>query len=412
MTTYTGNLSTYRKDTLLAIHSALSLPAPPGRITKYALAEDIRSELKSNPDAREDPRFEGLWQHMPESRLSPDVLERHLAHGEAVDLSEAQEERVREGSVAGSAGGRSPRRSLDALYHHDQQQAEQGSSGSGSGDADEPHETLNYREAILHGSHNIVHSLLSPARGPAITDLAARTAEDGLALVPSSAATRTLRRRASRKFEAAAVGGAGLVGAAQERLSSPWVVVMGVVAAELAWVVWEAVPWAEHSFGPHPYAFLPLSPASYTYRLPVFSVLLHPTFLSALSTFAFLTLLLPLTLATLLAFPSRSSTLRKRGLGSPAPPNPLVFCLARAALAFIKGYVLAAPMHAPSELFGNLKGALREIAAGGPGALGLAGGRYTFEGAVEGYWGVMGVGMLAAAGIVAAQGQGHAQGHR
>lgn len=41
----------------------------------------------------------------------------------------------------------------------------------------------------------------------------------------------------------------------------------------------------------------------------------------------------------------------------------------------------------------SLKTALLEIAAGGPGSLGLAGGRYSFDGAVTGLWGVVAVGM-------------------
>ncbi|GAA5862022.1 hypothetical protein JCM8547_001561 [Rhodosporidiobolus lusitaniae] len=439
MTTYTGNLTTFRRDTLLSIHTALSLPYPPGRLTKYALAESIRAELKCNPSAREDPRFEDLWRHMPESRMAPEELERHLSQGGAVDLSEGQTERVREGSVASAGGGSrgaSPRKSLGELY------GREGTAGEAAGreDSDEPELIPStYREAIIEGAPHILDSLFHSPR---------KVAEEAeLALVPIERASRGLRRKASVHFRETVRTGTELVGEAQERLSSAWVVVIGVIVAELIWVVWESVPWVDKAFGPLPYLFLPFAPLHFTLHLPVLSVLFHPTFFSALFLWGIGTIALPLLISTILAFPSSSLRSSSSSSGSNAqpvlergqrllpaalsssspslrrssspskhshsssspshtplsPPNPLIFTLTRLSLSLLRGFVLSptSPVSATETAFTHLRLALKEIAAGGPGALGLAGGRYRFEGAVEGYWGVMSVGMASASAVVA-----------
>ncbi|GAA6014570.1 hypothetical protein JCM10207_001648 [Rhodosporidiobolus poonsookiae] len=384
---YSGSLTTLRKADLIDILDQLGI-SPPPRPTKYDLTESIRAHLKSNPAVRTDRRFKGLWEHMPESRIDPDQLERSLASGEALDLSPDQERKAREHSTASahSAGG-SPRKSLDQLYHH-QQQADDDEGGQGAP------LISSYREAILNP--HILDALLHP---PA--------SEAGLgALVPASDKTRSLRRRASTHLREAAHSGASALGEAQERLSDAWVVVVCVVVAELAWLTYEAVPWVDKTFGPHPYLLLPLPAAHYTFSLPVLSVLFHPTFLSALSLWILTTLFLPLLLATLFSFPSSSSSSSALSTGAPSPPNALIFSLARLALALLRGYVLPSPAAAsPTASLAagveTLTARLHEIAAGGPGALGLAGGRASFEGAVEGYWGVVAVGMAGAAGVAA-----------
>ncbi|GAA5888417.1 hypothetical protein JCM6882_008613 [Rhodosporidiobolus microsporus] len=407
MATYTGYLASKKKDDLLSIHTALSLPPLTGRVTKYDLAEQIRSELKSNPAARQDERFAGLWEHMPESRMDDDELERHVGSGEAVDLGPGIGRR--EGSVAsaGSAnaagGGRtSPRKSIGEMYHPAPAQ-EQGADLLPS----------TYRDTILEGAPHILDALLhSPSRNHSSSD------ELGLALVPASRATRSLRRRASMHVREAAKTGVELVGETQERLSSAWVVVVGIVAAELAWVVYEAVPYFDYTFGPHPYLLLPFPALHYTLRLPALSVLLHPTFLSALSLWSLTTLALPLLLATLVPFSqssSRKSTVGRGGRSKTAiaPPNVFIFSLTRLALALLRGYILPSPSSLPTStssaghtVVATLKHALHELVhpSAAHGGAGLSGGRYAFEGAVEGYWGVMALGMAVGVAVAGYEG--------
>ncbi|GAA5979294.1 hypothetical protein JCM11641_001985 [Rhodosporidiobolus odoratus] len=390
MSNFTGPLNLKRRSSLVSIHAALDLPTQPGRATKHDLAERIRAELKTNKLAREDERFSDLWEHMPESRMDPEQLERALAAGEAVDLTPAQEGRVREGSVGsvGSASGSSPRKSLDQLYHHQLSESPATTNGAEDGAAAEGLVPSTYREALLAGPEHILDSLFSPTR------LSHGQAHDGLALVPASRATRSLRRKASLRFQESVKGGATVLGTAQDKASEPWVLVAGVVLAELIWVVWEAIPWVEKTFGPHPSLLLPFHPTTLYYSLPVLSVLFHPTFLSALSLWVLSTLCLPLFLSTLLS----SSSRRHSHSSGPAPPDPLIFTLTRCALALLRGFVFPPSPFSPLT---NLGAVLREVVAGGPGALGLAGGRVRFEEAVEGYWGVMGVGMAATAAILA-----------
>ncbi|GAA5827912.1 hypothetical protein JCM11251_007727 [Rhodosporidiobolus azoricus] len=398
MTTYTGHLTSKRKDELLAIHSALSLSLPSGRPTKYDLAEQIRSELKSNSHAREDDRFVGLWEHMPESKMSEEELERHVGSGDAVDLGPGLGRR--EGSVAsvGSAGdatGRSPRKSLDELYHA---QTDEDTAQRANGSVDDGLLPSTYRERILEGAPHILDALLhSPSRHPA-------TDESGLALIPASRATRSLRRRASMHVRGAAKSGVELVGETQEKLSNAWVVVMGIVATELAWVVYEAVPYYDYTFGPHPYLLLPLPALEYTFHLPALSVLIHPTFLSALSLWSLTTLALPLLIATLVPFSRKNPAGRA---GRISPPNAFIFSLTRLALALLRGYVLpstpspslAHPTHTGLAVVSTLRHALHEVIHPGTQGGGLKGGRYSFEGAVDGYWGVMALGMAVGLGV-------------
>lgn len=156
------------------------------------------------------------------------------------------------------------------------------------------------------------------------------------------------------------------------------------------------------TYGPHEWLHRSSTP-SFTLHLPILSVLFHRTFFAALLLWVLATYLLPLALATIFSFPThadrrirrhgRSSTGGSHPLAHLAPPNPLIFSLSRLALALLRGYVLAPPLASPTSVVESLKTALREIAAGGPGSLGLAGGRYSFDGAVTGLWGVVAVGM-------------------
>lgn len=147
---------------------------------------------------------------------------------------------------------------------------------------------------------------------------------------------------------------------------------------------------------------------SLTFRLPVLSVLYHPAFLSALSLWALTTYLVPLLLASLISFPThinpihtptrgrrRSSASSSSSRRSIAPPNALIFTLTRLAIALLRGYVLPSHSHShassPSNAIRNLEHMLAEIASGSHHGLARAG--WSFDGAVEGVWGVVAVGM-------------------
>lgn len=220
------------QDELFAIVDDLDLRGtlPVGRaVTKYDLSEQIRAELKANRSAREDSRFEGLWAHMPESK-KPSSLLRNA-------------EKTHDGHDLVTLGGDlhpsndSPRKSLDQLYHE--------SDASPEAAADAGAEVLTtLHDAILQGPKHIVDSLLH--RG--LDGVA-----DDLALVP---VTNSLRRRASKSLALVARRGStslrhaahetvGLVEEAQVKASQPWVVVGGILAAELAFIVYEAVPWVD-----------------------------------------------------------------------------------------------------------------------------------------------------------------------
>ncbi|BGP43201.1 hypothetical protein JCM10450v2_007346 [Rhodotorula kratochvilovae] len=389
MASFTGRLHDKRKEELQNIVDELNLRSslPPGRQTKYDLQEAIRAELKSNRSAREDARFEGLWAAMPESKKPSSLLrnaeETHEGHDPIVL-----------GGTPGPSGG-SPRKSLPELYH------ESTDEGTPAVDVAEGAAPSSFREAILNT--HIVDTLLH--RNGFGGD------GDELALVPVS---NSLRRRASQvvrrgstSLRLAAHETVGFMEEAQVKASQPWVVVGGILVAELAFIVYEAVPWVDKHFGPHTWLHRAPTPA-FSLHLPVLSVLLHRTFFAALLLWALTTYLLPLLLATFFSFPThadrrirRHTSGGRKSLAHLAPPNPLIFTLARFALALLRGYVLAPSAASPAGIVQNLTTALREIAAGGPGSLGLAGGRYTFEGAVDGVWGVVAVGMGVGAAVSA-----------
>ncbi|KPV72047.1 uncharacterized protein RHOBADRAFT_47231 [Rhodotorula graminis WP1] len=389
MSTYTGRLLDKRKDELFAIVDDLDLRGglPAGRaVTKYDLQEAIRAELKANRSVREDPRFEGIWAHMPESKKPSSLLR--------------TAEKTHDGHDLVTLGGDlhpsydSPRKSLDQLYHENTASPE-----AAAATVDGSTEVLTtLHDAILQGPKHIVDSLMHRGVDGVVDDLA---------LVPVS---NSLRRRASKSLALVARRGStslrhaahetvGLVEEAQVKASQPWVVVGGILAAELAFIVYEAVPWVDKHYGPHEWLHRSSTP-SFTLHLPVLSVLFHRTFFAALLLWVVGTYLLPLALATIFSFPTHADRrIRRHGRASGhplahlAPPNPLIFSLSRLALALLRGYVLAPPIASPTSVVESLKTALKEIAAGGPGSLGLAGGRYSFDGAVTGLWGVVAVGM-------------------
>ncbi|BGP03273.1 hypothetical protein NBRC10513v2_007001 [Rhodotorula toruloides] len=371
MTVYSGPLQIKRKDDLHAIVLDLSLSSqlPQNRpYTKSDLVEMIRHELKTNPAARSDPRFEGLWSSMRESK----------AFGRANSTES-------EGSGSGSGVAVVVESAKKAV-----QQVVEGVQEAISGEGEEREEST-YRQAILN--NHILDTLLHGDSSSPTKDLA---------VVP---ATRSLRKRASQSLRRGSVSlhhaaeeAVGFVESVQEKASHAWVVVMGILVAELAWIVYEAIPWADKHTGPLHWLHRAHPTRSLSFRLPVLSVLYHPTFLSALSLWALTTYLLPLALSTLISFPAHShahtqsrrrhSHSKKRSI---APPNALIFTLTRLSIALLRGFILR-PHSPPSNAIRNLTHILSEVAQG-VGSHGLAGGRWSFEGAVEGVWGVVGVGM-------------------
>ncbi|GAA5933460.1 hypothetical protein JCM1841_001323 [Sporobolomyces salmonicolor] len=391
---YTGSLQTHRRASLLEIIHALGLETslPPGYVHKHDLIHLIREQLKANVGARLDPRYADLWAHMPESKQE-DLPERNRLLSRGSDTPMYREERTPPAS--GSSPG-SPRVPAPAPA------------------AAETPSTL--REAILHP--HILDTLLQSAPHPSVDDLA---------LVPAS---RSLRRKASRSLSlvarqstdnlrAAARGSAGVVAGAQERLSHPWVVAVALVAAELSWIAYEALPWVEKSFGPSPSFLLPSVPRT-TVSLPSLRLFLHPAYLLALSRWALSTLVFPLLLATLISFPRTSSSsprtrARAASRNAPAPPSALIFCLSRLAVALLRGYIfprsssslpLAHP-HQHSTLQTLRHILLEATVTGGPGSTGMGSSAlaqtWTFQGAVEGLWGVVAVGMAAGTVVAAVE---------
>ncbi|BGP35166.1 hypothetical protein JCM10296v2_006996 [Rhodotorula toruloides] len=369
MTVYSGPLQVKRKDDLHAIVRDLSLESslPQNRAyTKSDLIDLIRHKLKTNPSARSDPRFEGLWSSMRESK----------AFGRANSTES-------EGSGSGVAVVvESAKKAVERVV--------EGGQEAISGEDDEREEST-YRQAILN--NHILDTLLHGDSSSPTKDLA---------VVP---ATRSLRKRASQSLRRGSVSlhhaaeeAVGFVETVQERASHAWVVVMGTLVAELAWIVYEAIPWADKHTGPLHWLHRSHPTRSLSFRLPVLSVLYHPTFLFALSLWALTTYLLPLALSTLVSFPSHShahtqsrrrhSHSKKRSI---APPSALIFTLTRLSIALLRGYILR-PHSPPSNAIRNLTHILAEVASG-VGAHGLAGGRWSFEGAVDGVWGVVAVGM-------------------
>ncbi|GJN93784.1 hypothetical protein Rhopal_006842-T1 [Rhodotorula paludigena] len=390
MSTYTGAsqavlrraLQTKRKDELLAIVDDLNIRSSlsSDRLTRPDLIEAIKDELRANPDAREDSRYSDLWAHMREGK-KPTGRSRRSMGGSALD-------------------------------------DETDATPAPAEDDEAPVST--YREVILN--NHILDTLLHRDDAD----------PDARALVPASASLRRktsrslslVARRSSASLRLAARETAGFVEEVQEKTSRPWVVIGAILVAELVWIVYEAVPWVDKRFGPHDWLHRATTPP-FTLHLPVLSVLFHRTFYAALGLWVATTYLIPLAIALLAPFPSQADKRlrrlpgesRARGSHSHArdsslasawtslsPPNPLIFALARLALALLRGYVLAGPatpLEAPVGVLSNLKHLLKEIAAGGPGSLGLSRGSWSFEGAIHGVWGVVAVGMGAAAAVCA-----------
>lgn len=88
--------------------------------------------------------------------------------------------------------------------------------------------------------------------------------------------------------------------------------------------------------GPHAWYLRSPTP-SFSLSLPTLSVLIHPTFTSPLISWTLLSVLLPLSLSLLVAFPTASP--RRRQSSEIAPPNPVVFNIFRLASAVLVHYI-------------------------------------------------------------------------
>lgn len=348
--------------------------------------ELVRASLKSNRDQRNDPRFVGIWQHMPESKMRESELER------IVDANGAIEEPLLHAGKDGQAAfdPEDSHKSLDQLYH-----AQDTSNSTTASQSANASPLPSMREAILHphifdtllqsSPRQLVNSALTAASQTIDQLHSDDEVEVGpLALVPAS---RSLRRKASRSLSlvtkqsshnlrVVARGSVAAVAEAQYRLSSSWILILAILFAEFSWIVYEALPWIEYvsfsvtyvpveypltrlcgaqqSFGPYPSIILPDLPAS-SFHVPAFHLLLHPFFTFALIRYSFQTLLIPFILSLIFAFPSSTPAAsgRRRKLSA---PSPLIFSLARLSIALLKGYILPSP----ADLAGP---ALHEIAS-------------------------------------------------
>ncbi|GAA5845852.1 hypothetical protein JCM3766R1_004634 [Sporobolomyces carnicolor] len=365
MTTYEGTLQSLLRPKLLELVKDLGVaPSHNGYLSKHELMELVRASLKSNRDQRNDPRFVGIWQHMPESKMRESELER------IVDANGAIEEPLLHAGKDGQAAfdPEDSHKSLDQLYH-----AQDTSNSTTASQSANASPLPSMREAILHphifdtllqsSPRQLVNSALTAASQTIDQLHSDDEVEVGpLALVPAS---RSLRRKASRSLSlvtkqsshnlrVVARGSVAAVAEAQYRLSSSWILILAILFAEFSWIVYEALPWIEYSFGPYPSIILPDLPAS-SFHVPAFHLLLHPFFTFALIRYSFQTLLIPFILSLIFAFPSSTPAAsgRRRKLSA---PSPLIFSLARLSIALLKGYILPSP----ADLAGP---ALHEIAS-------------------------------------------------
>ncbi|GAA5990350.1 hypothetical protein JCM10908_007328 [Rhodotorula pacifica] len=403
MVSYSGPLLAKRKDELADIAKALKIRLPEGTL-RPEIIEAVRTELKTNPQARQDPRFIGLWHSMRDSRKSgeftPDPHENAIEDGD----SETDEDEDEDDA---------------ALQAEEQPLVEQVQEQVGE-------VVTSYRDALLH--NKIVDTLLHGQQASDVSAAAASVVEEASealssALVPASQALRRttrsgsfsqLARRGSVSLRHAARETATLVEDVQDKASQTWVIVGLILAAELAWLVYESVPWVEHHFGPHDWLHRAQTPG-FTLRVPAVTVLLHPSFLRAVIAWALTTYLVPLVIATLVSFPNSStstqhhpSTPRGRRIAAAAnkrasankhlsPPNAVIFTLSRLAIALLRGYILTGPARhsaaaTASTALRNLGQILLDARIGAhPAAATVA--KWSFDSAVQGVWGVVAVGM-------------------
>lgn len=227
-----GALLAKRKDELAHIAKDLDLNLPDYTL-RPDIIEGIRTKLRSDPAARHDPRFHGLWLSMRESRKSSEDTVDLNEH--AIDDEDDDEE------------------------EDDQDREDDSRDEVDQGIADAEEAITSYRDVLLH--NKIVDSLLH-GEAPLLPDSPARHGVSSgaeaveKALVPASHALRTVTRRSGSFSQLARRGSTSLRHAAretvtlvedvQDRASQSWVVVACILAAETAWLVYEAVPWVEN----------------------------------------------------------------------------------------------------------------------------------------------------------------------
>ncbi|GAA5862033.1 hypothetical protein JCM3774_006147 [Rhodotorula dairenensis] len=416
MVTYSGPLLAKRKDELAEIARALRLGLPDGT-RRPEIIDAVRTELRSNPHARQDPRFIGLWHSMRDSRKSgeftPDPHENAIDDGDSEsDGDDQQDQQDGDGDEDESGTGADDDGAVDQLQDH-------------------VVETVtSYRDALLH--NKIVDTLLhgEPGQAGGAAGGAAEALSHALDLVPASQALRRstrsgsfshLARRGSVSLRHAARETATLVEDVQDKASQTWVIVALILAAEMAWLVYESVPWVEHRFGPHDWLHRRTQTPGFSLKLPAVTVLLHPSFLRAVVAWVLTTSLVPLIIATLVSFPhTGTSTNNKQHPATPrgrraavaakrqqhlSPPNAVIFTLSRLAIALLRGYILPAHghhTHAHADVSSVASAALRNLSqilldanlGGSGGAAGASAvARWSFDSAVDGVWGVVALGM-------------------
>ena len=282
-----GPLNSLRRPELQKLIQDMDITGLPNRyLSKYELVELVRAELKGSPKKRADSRFSDLWNHMPESRMNQRELARLVQENGVIEdpLLKAGEEHV----VNQSAFDQHQHKSLEELYHPERSASvEQGGGGGGQGDSSRsesrsrsqsqaPFENdgsvlPSLREAMMHphifetllnshpveGAQEILHTAIDHAQNgfeQAVEQYDNLAEQNQLALVPTS---RSLRRKASRSLQlvtkksghnlrVVARGSVAVVAEAQWRLSSSWILILGILATEFLWIGYEALPWIEY----------------------------------------------------------------------------------------------------------------------------------------------------------------------
>ncbi|KAL8277096.1 hypothetical protein RQP46_010524 [Phenoliferia psychrophenolica] len=306
---YSGALHPKRKAELEEIATQMSVSLPIGYV-KYDVEEAVKENLRKNKTVRGDPAYAGLWEAMNES--SEEESSEELS-----DLSESDDDDSDAANTASSRPRATARRSsLKPAVASTSSSTSLVSPGAPTAlGRRSPSARLSSRRSLGGGAfaspiatkQNQVRSLRKEKSFPQLRKVAVKAKEETIKVV----------------------------GGAQETFSQAWTITAGTVAAELAFLAWAAVPWNNHTFGPHEWLSRGPTPAI-TLPLPDLTVLSHPTFVTPLLSWTTLSFLLPLALSLLVAFPSSS----KRG--GIAPPNPVTFNVFRLSCAILVHYIFAA----------------------------------------------------------------------
>ncbi|KAM0747746.1 hypothetical protein T439DRAFT_358961 [Meredithblackwellia eburnea MCA 4105] len=321
----TGQLYTRRKAELEDLASELGINVPEGAL-KVDLEDLIRDHLRSNKTVRESPNYVGLWTSIQRSIRAGSVSD---------DDDDADESPVEEGPSSSTT--------LESLVKSPVKLGKHLVSPTVNAVSEASHVTRGALRRSLSGTT----SLVSPGKG--VVALRGAGKKTGLSL--------------AQAVKKAKFGTVKVVGTTQDWAGEDWVISTAAVFVEIAYLAWEAVPWQHQNFGPH--KWLTRSPTpSFSLPIPSLSILLHTSFLTPLFTWSLLTILLPLLLSLIFAFPLEPnvpSNTNKRNNSNKSttrmePPNPVVFNIARVASAVLVHHVFKADVDKSKWTFESVKG--------------------------------------------------------